>query len=763
MFNFIKLPFTEKKEKIVRPFLCDQIKQFGFCEGPCLERHTLCKILDKECLNIPHYCFISIQLTKVLSAQRFYGRISKYSTMEDPINDKNWINIDDSFDKIKEELKNVGSTPGTKIPHKNPMIGEMVMIETENCELFRAVVLDTFYNWFTFKVKVNLIDYGYVKEIVSNNVFILPNHLKQYCPVTVEIILSSIIPVEGKNWKTTTTNTVCSLLEPVILEGLECICKVELILGITLWIDTMIVKNCIKCSHFTCSLYKKKSPLLLPRELIDHNLASKTNSKLIDKIKYLNKDVHVWKEEKPLVVVRKSDNLISLFSCEGPKVDENDTVKIQWAHLSKNILYDVLVNYIEDPAHILISNLQFNDRVNALQKDIDEAINNKSVEYLTNATVGTICLAMSHADENKYNRSIIKQINNETAEVLYLDYGDFYSLDVKHLLTIPSKLISKLPFQVIECKLSGFNDILDGDILNHFNDNFMEITSSPICLKVLSSFGDAKFTGGNCYEVVLFNKDINVNVKMAEQYNVYVDNNQIKKISKLNYESVYEDDKKELDGEIKLLESLLKMSIEKKEQQIMSNSNNISENNIIVDKKQNIKSKKHVKIENKYCIDCNVTPVIPQCFWHQDNTYVFIKLNILSVKNYNISHTMENITISIETNSVFYCLTVQLYAYIVENSVTCHVDFDGIRIKAEKNLKIKYQWPRIMKCSKRHKYMIYNIEHINEHMNWNLMLRMLNKYKMLALDQPLHSVNNYCSDYNDSDGSDTEQNMIYED
>jgi len=106
MFDFIKIPFKDSKVSISRPFLCDKVKQFGVCEGTCAERHDLCETLDKECLNIPTKCLINIQLTKILSASHFYGRILKYSTKKNPTKDQDWINFNDSFERIKYELKN---------------------------------------------------------------------------------------------------------------------------------------------------------------------------------------------------------------------------------------------------------------------------------------------------------------------------------------------------------------------------------------------------------------------------------------------------------------------------------------------------------------------------------------------------------------------------------------------------------------------------------------------------------------------------------
>lgn len=93
MFGFIKIPFKDSKVSIARPFLCDKVKQFGICEGTCAERHDLCKTLDKECLNIPTKCLINIQLTKILSASHFYGRILKYSTKKNPTKDRSFLYI----------------------------------------------------------------------------------------------------------------------------------------------------------------------------------------------------------------------------------------------------------------------------------------------------------------------------------------------------------------------------------------------------------------------------------------------------------------------------------------------------------------------------------------------------------------------------------------------------------------------------------------------------------------------------------------------
>lgn len=815
MLNLINI-FKDGKEPSTNPFLCDQVKVFGVCKGPCLERHVFSKTLDKECLNIPRKCFISIHLTKIVSASHFYGRILKYSTAKDPTKDQNWVIVNDSFEQIKEELINVGSSPDTKIVHKNLSIGDMVMIETEPSNFFRAIILNILSGWFSVNVKVKLIDLGHIIEISPSKLFVLPSHLKEFRPVAVEIIISSMEPIENSAfncWPVSTTQLVRSLLEPIMLTDLEFICKVELTLGTTLWVDWLLAKKCIKCSHFACKLYENNS-LLLPKELIQRNVA-KANSHLIDKLINLNKDTKVWKDEFLSVDNSKNESLVKksnklLFACEDLKVKIDEEIKVQWAHFSDSIMYEVSVDYVEHPKCFLVRNLKFFDRISALQTDIDEAINNATVIQLTCATVKTVCLAIA-PEGNNYNRVLITKVRDDIVDVFYVDYGGYYSVKIDTLLTIPSNLITKLPFQVIECNLSGFEKIEPIDAINQFNNRFLQLTNTKIYLKVLSSSKNAKLTGGSNYEVVLFNNDININITMSNEFNMFVNSAQIQNISSSNYDFENEkEDKDEFDEEdfqsqVELLQSLINNSskADKKKIELNLNSDVILDNSLklnekkialtsenltdelikdnsikTVDKqflsnsseqlipnlKKKIEKKKGVKVMNKFCLDCNATPVVPQCFWHQDETWIYMKLNILSVIDYKISHTVNSITINVVTNNVSYFFKSIFYAFVIEKSFTCHVGYDGIYMKIQKLVQVKYQWPRLVKCPKKHKYIIYDAERIIERtISKTLWIKIMNSFKMKAHGHMLNT-SNYDSQSDDSDGdSDSNEYTIYED
>lgn len=770
MFDLIKVPVRDNEKPIIQPFLCHKIKQFGFCQGKCSERHNLCKSLDVGLLNIPPSCFISFQLMKIHSASHFHGRILKYSTSKDPTKNQDWTSFNDSFERIKDELKNISMSPKTKVLHKNPIVGDMVMVETGQAQLHRATVLNLISGWFSLSVKVKLIDLGCIVEVDSNKVFEIPSHLKEFCPVAIEIIISSMRPIEEcsiLDWSVGTTNLVRRLLEPIILSDLQLISKVQISMGSTVWIDWMLVKKCINCSHFACNLYK--NPLILPTELIKHNLA-KTSSQVIDKLKDLNKGINVWEENNNVEKFKTESTIktsnISLFSSEKQKIKIDEVIKPQWAHLSEKVINNVSVDFVLHPKCILVRDLKFLDRIKALQNDIDVAIENKAVELLTTITVGTVCLALS-PDGNNYNRVLIKLIHDdETADVLYVDYGEICTLKIETLFSIPLNLITKLPFQVIECSLSGFKDVLPTDDFDQFIERFMELTSVDICLKVISSSTDPKLTEGNYYEVVLFNNDINVNAIIADEFNAYVDHTQIQNILSMNYEvhnnKEYEYDEEydelELESQCELLNSLLKNHTKSHEKPIESNLNLGKMSNYI--NNQNIEEEK-VKIEKKYCLTCNTTPVVPQCFWHQDKVWIYLQLNILSITNYNITHTTDTITVDVETNTASYSFTAVLFAFIFEESFTSQVSYNGLSIKAKKLFQCDYQWPRLVKCPKRHKYLIYNTEYLIEHKNWKLWTQKMTNYKTLALNEPSNKVNWY--DDESSDNSDSDEYAIVED
>ncbi|XP_050443640.1 putative ATP-dependent RNA helicase TDRD12 [Adelges cooleyi] len=762
MFGFIKIPFINSENRNDSPFLCNQIKLLGHCKKTCGNRHEVSKVLDSNSVNIPNSCFVTMKLLKVNSASNFCGRISKYSTVNDPTKESHWVEMCNTFNAVKEDLKLIASDSKTLCSH--PKIGDMVMVDQE--ELYRAIVLDIS-GWFSQKLSVKLIDTGSVAEVHTSKVFVLPNHLKDICPAVFEVCMSSVKPIgAADDWPVTTTALTRSLLEPAILEELEFIGKVEFVMGSTLWISWLLVKKCKKCSHFACKLYNNS--ILLPRELIDRNLAE-VNTDLIDNLIGLCKAADMWQEQPSKTIVIKK---ALLFSTED-KITTSEITQPQWAHLSDGEIYTVDRNYVEHTKCFLVRNCKFIDRVKILEEDINKFIDGEKTEKLTDVAVGTVCLARAPEGEH-FNRVLIKEVNDQYATVLYLDYGDLCLISIHTLLAIPTNLISQLPFQVIECGLSGFKNVFqnnsaDEEIINHF----LSITDNEIYLKVLSYSTDSKLTNGSHYEVVLFNKNLNVNVELANVFQYYIDDVQIKNILDADFqcpESIddedYDDDyDDDIDAQCRLLESLFKTSTEEAKESPKDLEQPISTNNehtlVNGSNKEQVVKKNDISINKfKYCQKCNQTPVVPLCYWHQDNSWIYFKLNILSVNNYQLDHTIDSISITVDTNTVTYRLTIELYAFIKEDLFTCNISFDGICIKARKLIETHYKWPRLTKCQEKHKYLTYDTEHVSERLNRNLWVKKMSNYKMMAIGQPLNVSDSYASE---EDSSDNEDYTIFED
>lgn len=64
-------------------------------------------------------------------------------------------------------------------------------------------------------------------------------------------------------------------------------------------------------------------------------------------------------------------------------------------------------------------------------------------------------------DGDDYCRVKVTSIKENIADCFYVDYGDQQFVDVLQLIHLSDRLITQLPFQVIECRLYGVKPILD--------------------------------------------------------------------------------------------------------------------------------------------------------------------------------------------------------------------------------------------------------------------------------------------------------------
>jgi len=64
--------------------------------------------------------------------------------------------------------------------------------------------------------------------------------------------------------------------------------------------------------------------------------------------------------------------------------------------------------------------------------------------------------------------------------------------------------------------------------------------------------------------------------------------------------------------------------------------------------KSSVLKQQKLKLNRKYknvCLTCNTNKwsIVPMCHWHQDKNYIYMKLNVLELDDFEVIHTMESI------------------------------------------------------------------------------------------------------------------------
>ncbi|CAI6365293.1 unnamed protein product [Macrosiphum euphorbiae] len=458
-----------------------------------------------------------------------------------------------------------------------------------------------------------------------------------------------------------------------------------------------------------------------------------------------------------------------------------------------------------------VKNTKHYDRLNNLQLMIDKYIEEKQLNKLNDVINGAICLA-KYPHTNKYNRvKIIEKFDNGDVEVLFVDTGEFIYIKFHLLLTIHPDLITYLPFQAIECSLSGVKDTLPtGNELNELTDYLFDMTQNPLYLKVINTISSTTFTGGSHYEVILFDAEITVNLEFQTKFSQYCDTLEMSKLLNcINTEYYNEDiceednanipyviDEKNLEIEDDFASEILTSifgkefansfkcidqnieDVKKEESLSITDVKPITESgplkdcitvepiktqeiipisNAVMLKDKSVQDNSKQKLREKrrnICLTCNtnIQSIIPICTWHQDRNNIYLKLNILEIDDFSVDSTLESIKFKSRFKHFAYEFCVRLYGFIIDKSITHRHNYEGFQIKAEKLYKTDYKWPQLFSCSKRHTYVKYDTNHI-EIKDLTIWEKAMNKFKLSAKGTPLNSIND---EYSSSEGEDEE-------
>ncbi|XP_054282979.1 tudor domain-containing protein 1-like isoform X2 [Macrosteles quadrilineatus] len=189
----------------------------------------------------------------------------------------------------------------------------------------------------------------------------------------------------------------------------------------------------------------------------------------------------------------------------------------QWAWLPMDEVEDVHVIVVEGPEAIFLRLSKFYDNLERLMKEIQKhaSIQKQPSNCHMMLEEGDCCLGKPSESE-EWNRALVRgKPTEDTVELFFVDFGDTEVVPWSHVLPIPDKFITQLPFQIIECFLFGVKFLYqdpddqewEDEVINMIYDITQTDDEVPVAkrLSVKASFGEEKglYTDGRRYSVVL--------------------------------------------------------------------------------------------------------------------------------------------------------------------------------------------------------------------------------------------------------------------
>lgn len=162
----------------------------------------------------------------------------------------------------------------------------------------------------------------------------------------------------------------------------------------------------------------------------------------------------------------------------------------QQTPLQEGSTHQVFVSHVNSPASFYCQLVQNSDKLDTLLGEIEEQA--EMFDPVNSLSEGMACMAKYSADEAWY-RSVIARVSGNTADVLFVDYGNSESTSKDDICNIPPGLF-KLEAQAIHCRLNNPDGVGDGfeDQVADKEMTIKVVSPSPSCLTVDLFFEDGK-------------------------------------------------------------------------------------------------------------------------------------------------------------------------------------------------------------------------------------------------------------------------------
>ncbi|XP_059058860.1 putative ATP-dependent RNA helicase TDRD12 [Achroia grisella] len=520
-----------KAKKLVP--LCDSLLALGKCPDfwNCLERHEIFKEYDEPKDWMPKTGIITFKIlhvqTTVLYSARLLSNVTKSNTTKYP----------QTYSTLSLKMGMYYSKESNRQLHGVPKVGDICAVSMKinffaRCQVMK--ILSHYKNGNANYVLIKLIDEEKLERSRDIYLYYLPDEFNKIETHVVQVRLANVKPMD----KDVTFSELSKHQLKIITDKQEHYMRglVTLTIGNCIFVDTLEACQDLTSLNETVVTDNFKKILLEAHAIPNPDHVSKLES-------LCGAGCLDVKTQEPIVEIMRP-------------VNEQATVR--WAHIDSEEISPVFFGSAESPGTFFVRLVKFEDCINTLLKDIAKYVL-ENPEPVTEVIQGDIVLA-KFPDDSTYERARIdKKYSNNRVKSFFVDQGDWRDVPVNHLIAIPDKYITKLPFQAVECRLIGVKPAGDdwtefGN--NWFYDNCFEDANGRMKQLYIKYFTKekAQYTGGHKYGVVLIdtNSDqdvvinelmIDVNLAKENEDEVkYFDQIKIPNIQKDNQSVTSEDD-----------------------------------------------------------------------------------------------------------------------------------------------------------------------------------------------------------------------------
>ncbi|KAF5288060.1 hypothetical protein FQR65_LT12110 [Abscondita terminalis] len=417
--------------------MCNRLKLLGRCESVyCRSRHYLSKNLDYVG-NLPKNGVVKFKIVHVHNVTSFAIKLLEHTDLQ---GETTKFDLNDDLEKMLMEAMNKQKTP---IFDAKP--GGRFSYYAEDQKYYRCIVRKIVsVEKITKKaavVSIRCMDTGLDLDVPCSTLYELPKSLAKIDPQVTDVYLANLVPPDSDStWSFYSKTKVDQILNDADFEKENAYAtgQIQLQLGNMMWLKNIMVYEVLETTNLT--VHK----LNLRKKLLSENLVCADETQLEG----------LYKACADASIDLPDYNLLAR-DLETPSLNQP---KPEWSYFDDSEYTEIYIAYVGTPSLFYVRLKKFYDLFLNLQKEIQEIISKPFYPQVTEVHIDG-CYLAKDPEGDDFARVIVKDVVGDFIHVFFVDYGDYATIEKTDLKHLPNELITKLPFQVIECRLYGVDPI----------------------------------------------------------------------------------------------------------------------------------------------------------------------------------------------------------------------------------------------------------------------------------------------------------------